>query len=167
MPELLHLSATPGAPMVPIKSNVPVTAVRYHYKAAIAFADAVANATEAKTEFGVKLEPEPGEAVDATGPKTIRVTGYTKGKLIPGETSFHVGFLPKRVVAEVKRRLSKGNLVDAKLRAIEFSASTPKQTQGVSIFLDVYAAEAPVLHASGHLMSAAAEPGPPLHSSDD
>jgi hypothetical protein len=145
MPELLHLSATPDAPMVLMKSNVPVTAVRFHHRAAIAFADAVANATEAQAEFGIKLEPELDEAIGATEPKTMRVTGYTKGKLIPGETNFHVGFLPKRVVAEVKRRLAKGDLVGAKLRAIKFgSVTTPEQTQGVSIFIDVYAAEAPL-----------------------
>ena len=115
MPELLHLSATPDAPMVLMKSNVPVTAVRYHHKAAIAFADAVANATEAEAEFGVKLEPELDEAIGAAEPKTMRVTGYTKGKLIPGEANFHVGFVPKRDVAEIKRRLAKGDLVGAKV----------------------------------------------------
>jgi hypothetical protein len=160
MPELLHLSATPDAPMVSIKSNVPVTAVRYHHKAAIAFADAVANATEAQAEFGIKLEPELDEAIGATEPKTMRVMGYTKGKLIPGETGFHVGFLPKRVMAEVRRRRAKGDLVDAKLRAIEFSSvSTPEQTQGVSIFIDVYAGEAPTHKESAELVSLAG-PGP-------
>jgi hypothetical protein len=160
MPELLHLSATPDAPMVPIKSNVPVTAVRYHHKAAIAFADAVANATEAEAEFGVKLEPELDEATGVTDPKTIRVTGYTKGKLLPGETDFHVGYLPKRVIAEVMRRLKRGDLIGAKLRAIEFSSvSTTEQTQGVSIFIDVYAGEAPVPLKSAELV-AEAEPSP-------
>jgi hypothetical protein len=156
MPELLHLSATPDAPMVPIKSNVPVTAVRYHHKAAIAFADAVANATEAEAEFGVKLEPELDEATGVTDPKTIRVTGYTKGKLLPGETDFHVGYLPKRVIAEVMRRLKRGDLIGAKLRAIEFSSvSTTEQTQGVSIFIDVYAGEAPLQLKSAELLSEA------------
>lgn len=154
MPELLHLSATPDVPMVPIKSNVPVTAVRYHHKAAIAFADAVANATEAEAEFGIKIEPEPDEAIGATESKTIRVTGYTRGKLIPGETDFHIGYLPKRVVGEVMRRLKMGGLVDAKLRAIEFSSvSTPELTQGVSIFIDVYAGEAPLQLESAERMS--------------
>ena len=160
MPELLHLSATPDASMVPVKSNVPVTAVRYHHKAAIAFADAVANATEAEAEFGIKIEPELDESIGAIEAKTVRVTGYTKGKLIPGETDFHIGYVPKRVVGEVMRRLKMGDLVDAKLRAIEFSSvSTPEQTQGVSIFIDVYAGEAPLQLKSAELLSEA-EPSP-------
>jgi hypothetical protein len=138
MTEVLHLSATPSPPLLPIRENVAVTAVRFHHKAALAFADSVAHATEAQAEFGIKLEPqfEPSGAADL---KIVRVIGYTKGKLLPGENNFHVGNVARRVVSDIARRVAAGEQVEAKLRAIEFESSPAAGAKGLGILIDIYA----------------------------
>ena len=136
MPELFDLSSTPDAPMSPWKTNVSVTGLTFHRKSALSFADAVANATEAQAEFGLRLESDPDNPAD---PKAMRVVGYAKPKLMPGEVSFHLGYLPKRVGGEINRRAAQGQQFAAKLRAIDFKASEG-HADAIRITLDLYSA---------------------------
>ena len=119
--------------MAPWKQKVAVVGVRFHRKAAIGFTDAVATATEARAEFGIRLEAEPDNVAN---PKAVRVLGYARPKHLPGETNFHIGYLPKRTATELHRRVAAGGEVSGKLRSIDFG--TP-DGESISIIVDLYA----------------------------
>jgi len=115
--------------------QVSVSGEAFRRKDVLGFIDAVAKATEAQAEFGARLEPDPDNPANA---QAIRVIGYAKAKLVPGESTFHIGFLASELTGELARLATQGFAYSAKLRAIEFANEQVEVEDPINIVIDVY-----------------------------
>lgn len=137
MPDLSQLSASPAAPFEPWREGISVSGEAFRRKDVLGFADAVAKATEAEAEFGIRLEPDPD---NPASPQAIYVVGYTKPKLVPGESRFQIGFLDSAIAGEMAGAAESSFEFFAKLRAIEFANERDRAEDPINVVIDLYRA---------------------------